>query len=1133
MPPPPVPDRTETLAPRDKDRARPAPVAPAVRPDTIASDDPDRYEPVGEHARGGLGRIVRAVDKRLGRTVAVKELLRPNASNETRFMREALITARLEHPGIVPVHEAGHWPNGDPYYVMKLVEGRTLKELIAEKATMRDRLGLLPHVIAVADAVGYAHSEGVIHRDIKPSNVIVGAFGETMVVDWGLARDRKQDLPEADPCLDEPVGGAAGSGNQVSTVSGKVVGTPAYMSPEQARGECVDERGDVYAIGAVLYELLAGTAPHADTTPQATLERVLAGPPRPLELAVPQVPSELGTIIAKAMARNPVDRYPNATALAEDLRRFSTGKLVSAHSYSTWAILRKKLAQNRGVVAVALASAIALGVVGVESFRRVVHERNIAQHERGRTEDALSQAEKRKRELVLLQAMTSLRKDPTASIAWLKTYEIADEDRAQIVNVIDEAVAIGVAHHVFRPGDWTIDAAFTPDGKTVVGAVRDGVVRAYDLATGKMRKLGTAPTAAEKLEITPDGKAAITAGTTGEVMMWPLDGSAPTTLLPSNGRMARAIKFSPDGTKILIDRDKGVLHVVSLDGKAGSTIGSTVALRTVVADADWSKQVMLVSPASIVAIDNLGAAPRPLGTTTKAIAFLGMSPHGDHVIVHDGTSVWMVPFTGGPMRKIATYDNLILDLAWSPDEKTVVLVGHLTDVVMVDIATGNVRTLRGHTDALYTAEWSKDGKRLVSASDDATARVWSIADGSSIVLRGHDDDVARARWSADDRQVVTASFDGSIRVWSVEQAGEKIFSEGASIIEEMTLAGDSAMIKTPTAVARWNLTTGTREALFAWGDDPTALDMTSPSADGELLVVPHADWSIELRRRGAPSLRLAGHRAMITHTELSRDGNYLYSSSFDGTLRRWDTHTGAMTPIVETMVPVRSFAVARDGRLAVVIGDGVLMISPTGERSLLGKGGKWCVASAGFDRVHDRLFIKRCDLSHAIVVGDEVRELEDAYNANRMVVSGDGARIAGAMGDRSIRIWDANTGKQLSLLRGHSDLVMDVAFSPDGNLLASASYDRTVRVWQLGGERLRSRVIRGHGGPVDRVLWRDRAHLVTGSRDGTLRVWQVPSLDLPSTSDLTRQLEAATTARIELDRPTTLDGSGGASGSAL
>ena len=1125
MAPPPVPDRTETLAPREADHIPRAEATPG-RP-IVASDDPDRYESVGEHARGGLGRIVRAVDKRLGRTVAVKELLRRNASNETRFMREALITARLEHPGIVPVHEAGHWPNGDPYYVMKLVEGRTLKELIAEKTTMRDRLGLLPHVIAVADAVGYAHSEGVIHRDLKPSNVIVGAFGETMVVDWGLARDRKQDLPDADLCLHD--GDPAGSDSHVSTVSGKVIGTPAYMSPEQARGELVDERGDVYAIGTVLYELLAGSAPHADTTPQATLERVLAGPPTPVDCAVAHVPSELGTIIAKAMAREPDDRYPNATALAEDLRRFSTGKLVSAHSYSTWAILRKKLAQNRGVVAVAVASALALGVVGVESFRRVVHERNIAQHERGRTEDALSQAEKRKRELVLLQAVTALRKDPTASIAWLKTYDIADEDRAQIVNVIDEAMAIGVAHHVFRPGDWTMDATFTPDGQTVVGAVRDGVVRAYDLRTGRMRKLGAAPTAVEKLEITPDGSAAITVGTTGEVMMWPLDGSPATTLLPSNGRMASSVRFSPDGKRVLIDREKGVLHVASLDGTAASSIGSTAALRTVVADAEWSRQAMLTAPNAIAAIDRLGAAPRPLGVTTKAIAWLGLSPHGEYVIAHDGTSVWIVPFGGGPLRKLATYDNRLLGLAWSPDEKTVVLVGHHADMVLVEAATGKIRTLRGHTDALYSVEWSKDGQRLVSASDDATARVWNISDGSSIVLRGHDDDIVRARWSADDRQVVTASFDGSIRVWSVDQAGAKVFTEGASIIEELTLAGDRALIKTPTTVVRWDLETSTRELLFSWADDPRILGTAIPSPDGTRLLLPRADWSMELRRHGDTPLALVGHQAVISHVEFSRDSKFLYSGSFDGTLRRWNTGTGEMTTLLEGTAPVRGFAVARDGRVAAAVGDGAVMIAADGTRTVLGRGSKWCILSGEFDRVFDRLIIKRCDMTIAIVDGSEVHELEDGYNANRLVVSDDGERIAGAMADRSIRIWNANSGKQLSLLRGHSDLVMDVAFSPDGTLLASASYDRTVRVWQLHGSKLRSRVIRGHGGAVDRVVWRDLHHLVTGARDGTLRVWDVPSLALPSAAELTELLRKATSAHIELDRPTTIDGSGNAS----
>src|SRR3569623_1876963 len=204
MPPADPADRTATLAPRDATPA-PAPV-PQPAPDGVADgdlpiDDPERYEQVAEQGRGGLGRVVRAVDKRLGRTVAAKELLRNDDWHEARFVREALITARREHPGIVPVHEAGRWPNGDPYYVMKLVEGRTLKELMASQRTPRERLGLLPHLIAEADAVGYARSEGVVHRDVKPSNELVGSYGETIVVDWGLARDIKRDIAEPLPAL--------------------------------------------------------------------------------------------------------------------------------------------------------------------------------------------------------------------------------------------------------------------------------------------------------------------------------------------------------------------------------------------------------------------------------------------------------------------------------------------------------------------------------------------------------------------------------------------------------------------------------------------------------------------------------------------------------------------------------------------------------------------------------------------------------------------------------------------------------------------------------------------------------------------------------------------------------------------
>ncbi|HTR54102.1 MAG TPA: serine/threonine-protein kinase [Kofleriaceae bacterium] len=336
-------DRTATLEPSD---AAPATAGTGDGPDETYAwpdDDPTRYEPIGEHARGGLGRVVRAIDMRLGRTVAVKQLLQHDEWHERRFVREALITARLQHPGIVPVLEAGRWPTGEPYYVMKLVEGRTLKELVTEARTFGERLALLPNVIAIADAVAYAHGEGVIHRDLKPANVIVGAFGETVVVDWGLAIDTK--CPELQP--DAPR---------------KAVGTPAYMPPEQARGEDVDARADVYAIGAVLYEVLAGAAPYSEAPRDSVVERVIAGPPAPLRRCMRGVPHELAGIVAKAMARDPAARYGDARALAADLRRFQTGQLVSAHAYSPWQLAKRKLARHP----VAIASAVALSALAVD-----------------------------------------------------------------------------------------------------------------------------------------------------------------------------------------------------------------------------------------------------------------------------------------------------------------------------------------------------------------------------------------------------------------------------------------------------------------------------------------------------------------------------------------------------------------------------------------------------------------------------------------------------------------------------------------------------------------------------------------------------------------------------------------------
>ena len=318
MPDPPS-SAPATIANRDPARLR------ADEALTVSSDFEQRYQLGAELARGGLARIRDAWDRVLHRQVAVKQLLERSADSDVRFLREARITGRLAHPSIVPIYDLGLDADGAPFYVMKWVLGRSLHELIEDRPTLDDRLALLPHAIAITDALAYAHNAGVVHRDLKPANVQIGDYGETIVIDWGLAVDL--DAPELDAM---PTSDGQDSADGRLTSVGSVIGTPAYMPPEQARGERVDARADVFALGAVLYQVIAGSHPYADetdglaSTDDPVWVRVIDRGPRPLALLAPDAPPELVAIVERAMARDAADRYPTATALGAALAGFVT-----------------------------------------------------------------------------------------------------------------------------------------------------------------------------------------------------------------------------------------------------------------------------------------------------------------------------------------------------------------------------------------------------------------------------------------------------------------------------------------------------------------------------------------------------------------------------------------------------------------------------------------------------------------------------------------------------------------------------------------------------------------------------------------------------------------------------------------
>jgi len=320
--------------------------------DATGAED-QRYALIAELARGGGGRIAIAVDRKLGRRVALKRPL--GAGGDPRLEREALVLARLEHPSIVPIHDAGRNAEGTPYYAMKLLGGETLAARIAS-AEFNARLALLSVVTSVADAMAYAHSQGIIHRDLKPGNVLVGEFGEVAVIDWGLAKPVGAPRDAITGPLELP--GVTGHGS--------VVGTPAYMAPEQARGEPQDERADVYAIGAILYHVLSGDLPYGRLSSESTLARLIEGPPRAIDDVEPRVARDLAAIVTRAMARRPADRYPSARELADDLHRYQTGRLVAAHRYRPWTRAWRWARRHQPVLAGgALAVTIAIAVAAV------------------------------------------------------------------------------------------------------------------------------------------------------------------------------------------------------------------------------------------------------------------------------------------------------------------------------------------------------------------------------------------------------------------------------------------------------------------------------------------------------------------------------------------------------------------------------------------------------------------------------------------------------------------------------------------------------------------------------------------------------------------------------------------------
>jgi len=373
--------RTVSLTPVDEDA--PSSTLPASDSDFEGRIPPERegqYARLGEIGRGGQSVVLRALDRFIGREVAIKELLPRPDENPTpsatpisaRFLREVRLTAQLDHPGIVSVHELAQRPDGTLFCAQKLIPGETLKVHLARSTSLRQRLALVPHLIDACHAIAYAHSRGVIHRDLKPSNIMVGPYGETVVVDWGLAK-RRGEVEEGTLAPSPEAAREPGL-----TVAGVALGTPSYMSPEQARGAIgeIDERSDIFSLGAMLYELLCGRVPFEGATNEQIIEKALTGAVPPVRaVCSPEVSAELAAIAERALERDPDKRYQTADALVKDLLAYRSGERVKAYEYGSWELVRKFVGRHRGL---SIASGVALLILagsGLNTWRQLRHSR--------------------------------------------------------------------------------------------------------------------------------------------------------------------------------------------------------------------------------------------------------------------------------------------------------------------------------------------------------------------------------------------------------------------------------------------------------------------------------------------------------------------------------------------------------------------------------------------------------------------------------------------------------------------------------------------------------------------------------------------------------------------------------------